>query len=663
MKSFILLSFTVLFFALPHSVLAATYYVSPSGSNNNSGTQSAPFSTIQHAANIVNPGDTVVVKNGTYREQVLLKRSGTQSNPIIFRSEEKWGAKIQGDTTSWRGLGFYVQADHIIISNFEITGGGTGVQMNGPTSTMDNLQGPKNIQIIGNHIHNIGRICPNELNPIPGHIARVGIYAGNSQNISIQNNVIHDIGHLRVGQNGCTQAEWSGIENLDHGIYVKQSKGIVITNNVVYRNLVGWGVHFHGGVSDFVEDALIANNTFAEANPSRQGFVILSINVKNVRVVNNLFYKPNKVGVDLYSNRTYQNTVLENNLIDGGTTYQWRSGAVSGLTSRNNFENVSAGLKNPNGLDFSLNSNSQAINNGVTLSEVKCSIDAVPRPQGAGYDIGAYEFGGTSNPSQCGSGTPTVTNTNTPTVSPNPSATNTATPIPTVTQPTGDGISLQPTKDTFVDGSSPTTNFGTLAYLASDGDKTSSNEPVNISYLQFSLPNIQKSNISQAMLELHVSTQRNGSDSTDPHDVRLVTDTSWQETGMTFQNKPSRNQVLSTITSASTGQVVRIDLTSALRQHQGNEFALAIDSQFGDSLIIDSKESALPPRLHLTLSGTGSVCAGDLNGDRTVDLLDYSILIKNFFSTSFAPGDLNQDGVVDLTDYSQLVNLFFQSCS
>src|SRR5215510_2133589 len=44
----------------------ATYYVSPTGSDSNSGTQDQPFRTIQRAADVVNPGNTVIVEDGVY---------------------------------------------------------------------------------------------------------------------------------------------------------------------------------------------------------------------------------------------------------------------------------------------------------------------------------------------------------------------------------------------------------------------------------------------------------------------------------------------------------------------------------------------------------------------------------------------------------------------
>jgi pectin methylesterase-like acyl-CoA thioesterase len=63
----------------------ATYYVATTGLDTNPGTQTAPFQTIQKAADVVQPGDTVIVKAGTYRERVTMKTSGMAGKPITFQ--------------------------------------------------------------------------------------------------------------------------------------------------------------------------------------------------------------------------------------------------------------------------------------------------------------------------------------------------------------------------------------------------------------------------------------------------------------------------------------------------------------------------------------------------------------------------------------------------
>ena len=69
------------------------YYVSSqSGSNSNAGTsESAPLATLQAAANLVHPGDTVEVMNGTYTapgggDALDINTSGTAAAPITFEA-------------------------------------------------------------------------------------------------------------------------------------------------------------------------------------------------------------------------------------------------------------------------------------------------------------------------------------------------------------------------------------------------------------------------------------------------------------------------------------------------------------------------------------------------------------------------------------------------
>ena len=89
-------------FILLGNASATTYYVSPTGSDSSSGTSSSPFKTIQKAADIVNPGDTVIVRDGTYTDTdgddfiVKISRSGTSSAWVTFKSENKWGAVLDG---------------------------------------------------------------------------------------------------------------------------------------------------------------------------------------------------------------------------------------------------------------------------------------------------------------------------------------------------------------------------------------------------------------------------------------------------------------------------------------------------------------------------------------------------------------------------------------
>ena len=69
---------------LSGALWGAEFYVSPSGSDENSGSSAAPFATIGKAARAALPGDTVRIDPGLYREQLTFTRSGREGAPVTF---------------------------------------------------------------------------------------------------------------------------------------------------------------------------------------------------------------------------------------------------------------------------------------------------------------------------------------------------------------------------------------------------------------------------------------------------------------------------------------------------------------------------------------------------------------------------------------------------
>jgi hypothetical protein len=65
-------------------------YVSPSGDDDDAGTEDEPFRTLQHAMERLRPGDVLVVDGGTYREEVVLPgevlRPGRPDAPITVQA-------------------------------------------------------------------------------------------------------------------------------------------------------------------------------------------------------------------------------------------------------------------------------------------------------------------------------------------------------------------------------------------------------------------------------------------------------------------------------------------------------------------------------------------------------------------------------------------------
>ncbi len=74
----------------PQNEAGITYYVaqSESASDDNSGGLFAPFKTLEKAASVAKAGDTVIVREGTYRETLTPQNDGTATNPIVFKAAE-----------------------------------------------------------------------------------------------------------------------------------------------------------------------------------------------------------------------------------------------------------------------------------------------------------------------------------------------------------------------------------------------------------------------------------------------------------------------------------------------------------------------------------------------------------------------------------------------
>ncbi len=350
---------------------AATYYVAPSGLDGNDGSSQAPFATIQAAANIVNPGDTVIVRDGTYGGSyssgylVWMTRSGTADAPITFRAEHKWGAVLDGEsnTGQW-GWGFSGGGiSYITVQDFEVT----GFAKDGFTAS----SGSQNhITLRGNHIHHIG------VGDSTSSIGINGIFDGTgTQYMMYDGNVIHNI-----GRTGPPTEQF----NMDHGIYTCGSHN-VITNNIFYDCNAGWGVQVAGYTA--VDGTVISNNVFAGGY--KCGQIVLWQTCQNTTIQNNIFYDPAVLNAINYVSAVLSGVAIRNNLVFGGGLMD---APPSGVVASQNLSGQDPLFAGPTGHDFHLQPGSPAIGAGTPDLAPATDIDGLVRPQGAGIDIGAYQI-------------------------------------------------------------------------------------------------------------------------------------------------------------------------------------------------------------------------------------------------------------------------------
>lgn len=113
---------TVLLAVVPVCAVGSTFYVHPQGSDRAAGSPTQPWRTIGHAASVAQPGDAVVVNPGTYRESIILPRSGAPAARIVFQGLA--GAVLASPDPSASLSAFDIGANaYITVQGFEMTGG------------------------------------------------------------------------------------------------------------------------------------------------------------------------------------------------------------------------------------------------------------------------------------------------------------------------------------------------------------------------------------------------------------------------------------------------------------------------------------------------------------------------------------------------------------
>jgi parallel beta helix pectate lyase-like protein/uncharacterized protein DUF1565 len=352
------------------------YYVAPTGMDTKPGTRPAPFRSIQRAADVAEPGDTVVILPGEYTGSdriVSLDRGGAPGAWITFISEPPGGAVLDGrEGKSLEAWYFGKGVSHVWVEGFEIR----NLQEHG----FDTYGGGVHDLVIArNHVHHIGRNCTDTSNGRTGASLGAGTYR-----VTFDGNVWHDIGRFAPGEQGCRPAT-EYYQNHDHGIYVADADEITIMNNVFYDFRRGWAVHRYYSRGTPSRGLVIVNNTFSGSNPYRPGQIILATPTRGLRIENNLFRLPQSAA--LYFERLdFPAAVVRRNMVFGAGI---KVGRPKGVSFSENREHTDPRLVSET--DFRLRSDSPAIDAGLSLPEVSHDAEGVSRPRGQGYDLGAYE--------------------------------------------------------------------------------------------------------------------------------------------------------------------------------------------------------------------------------------------------------------------------------
>ena len=85
-SAFLSVAFVILVsFLFTSPAYGAEYYVATNGSDSNNGSISSPWATFDHAMGVLQAGDTLIAKAGTYNQKINVIKSGTAGNPITIQ--------------------------------------------------------------------------------------------------------------------------------------------------------------------------------------------------------------------------------------------------------------------------------------------------------------------------------------------------------------------------------------------------------------------------------------------------------------------------------------------------------------------------------------------------------------------------------------------------
>lgn len=328
----------------------ASYYVATDGNDANPGTIGQPFATINQGAALLNPGDTLYVRGGTYYQTVYAPASGTQAAPVTISGYQGETAVIDGVYTnpasSWGNL-FLLQGSNAAVRNLTIKRSNwIGLALTGAYDQAMNINSQSNMEngiiVTGSADYGLVQNCQVYYNAKSneGFVATRGGWStglsaargpsyvtlrGNqiwnnwgeglstfeSQHTLMESNVVYDnqlnvylsdtkfstcrgnIVYCTPG-NVCSNTSQAGIALADETFNPPSSDNTVVNNLLLSnaKNIYFWS----GGAGAGLVNVVIANNTVADS-VVETNLKLLSGSHTNTVIENNIFLQENSLSI------------------------------------------------------------------------------------------------------------------------------------------------------------------------------------------------------------------------------------------------------------------------------------------------------------------------------------------------------------------------------
>lgn len=392
--------------------------------------------SIQSAAALTQPGDTVFIKNGTYASSngsVLTlnpEHSGNAVAPVVYMAFPGHKPKIKVTGNVWNAI--IINASYVVIEGLELEGNNAALKLADATAAyQDKLAGGTNWSHYAQFNTNGITLGGNNESKFPHHIiirnCRVhdfpggGIVSAKMDYITIENNVVYNNAWFtmyapsgislfhswnsdsetkvknfirnNICYNNKTQVPWISIKKMSdgNGIIIDDNRNTqdttagpaykgrtLVENNICFNN-GGSGIHAYS-----CQHVDIVNNT-AYGNGTVVGYAdIFAGDSKDVKILNNIMYA--RDGGKCTSNNNNTNVVYDYNLYYNG------SYAVLGPNDKVSDPMFASLSSDPTMANFYLRNGSPAIDKGTNTIYSARDIQGTARPHGVAVDIGAYEY-------------------------------------------------------------------------------------------------------------------------------------------------------------------------------------------------------------------------------------------------------------------------------
>lgn len=394
---------------------AATYYVSPTGSDENRGSEAAPFREIRRAVQSTSAGDTILVADGTYLGFDVDGKEGAALAPITIKAVGTGAVVLptsdredNRDTIFISSSAYVVvdglrsynanraaarvdQSSHVTIRNCVF---GTNARWGIFTDFSDDLLIEHNECFGSLSEHGIYISSSGDRPVVRGNSCHDNFGAGIQLNANVNNGGDGIITGALIENNVCfgNGAAGGGVLNLDG---VQDS---VVRNNLLFNNNQATGiVNYQDDGAAGPRGMVIIHNTVDQPATGRWCLSIADSTGPNL-VSNNILYTRHafRGSLEYGSAEDVQNTDSDYNVISRVTPdfddtvltlQEWQ--ALGG--EQHSIDAAATALwVNADGADYHLSRTSPAVDRGVPV-DASTDLEGHFRPQGLAADLGCLE--------------------------------------------------------------------------------------------------------------------------------------------------------------------------------------------------------------------------------------------------------------------------------